>query len=198
MHSISAYRNIVEKMLHVPQTLENIITAASSLDGDPVVIGSSFQSIPGTWRWQNIGTTPKLSLQHKAFHSLVTTGQCVKWDQNVMLIIKLPPNDKWHYTGIEAINQLAEFRQKTSNNLRENVLPACVSDSNSKLASAQTKNGTQGFHKEHPNPRSKTAVEPIPKPYMVRHHKLGWQGSKRLKVPCHPFASITTPPQDSP
>ena len=36
MHSIPAYRNIVEKMLHVPQTLENIITAASSLDDDPL------------------------------------------------------------------------------------------------------------------------------------------------------------------
>ena len=46
MHSIPAYRNIVEKMLHGPQTLENIITAASSLDDDPVVIGSGLQSIP--------------------------------------------------------------------------------------------------------------------------------------------------------
>ena len=48
MYSIPAYRSIVEKMLHVPQMLENIITAASSLDDDPVVISSSFQSIPGT------------------------------------------------------------------------------------------------------------------------------------------------------
>ena len=42
MHSIPASRSIVEKMLHVPQTLENIITAASSLDDDPVAIGSNF------------------------------------------------------------------------------------------------------------------------------------------------------------
>ena len=48
MHSIPAYRSIVEKMLHVPQTLENITTAASSLDDNPVVISSSFQSMPGT------------------------------------------------------------------------------------------------------------------------------------------------------
>ena len=47
MCSIPAYRSIVEKMLHVPQTLENIITTASSLDDDPVATGSSFQSIPG-------------------------------------------------------------------------------------------------------------------------------------------------------
>ena len=50
MHSIPAYRSIVEKMLHVPQMFENIITAASSLDDDLVVIGSSFQSKPGTQR----------------------------------------------------------------------------------------------------------------------------------------------------
>ena len=90
MHSIPAYRSIVEKMLHVPQTFENIITTAPSLDNNPVSIGSSFQSMPGTWRWHNIGTAPKLSSQHKASHSLVTTGQCVKWNQNIMLIIKLP------------------------------------------------------------------------------------------------------------
>ena len=47
-HSIPAYRSIVEKMLHVPQMLENIITAASSLEDDPVAIGSSFESMPGT------------------------------------------------------------------------------------------------------------------------------------------------------
>ena len=38
MHSIQTYRNIVEKMLQNPETLENIITAASSLDDDPVAI----------------------------------------------------------------------------------------------------------------------------------------------------------------
>ena len=38
MHSIPAYRNDVEKMLQDPQTLENIITAAPSLDNDPVAI----------------------------------------------------------------------------------------------------------------------------------------------------------------
>ena len=48
MHSIPAYRNIVEKMLHVPQALENIITAASSPDDDPIAIGGCLQSIPGT------------------------------------------------------------------------------------------------------------------------------------------------------
>ena len=42
MHSIPAYRSIVEKMLHVPQTFENIITTAASLIDDPVSIGSSF------------------------------------------------------------------------------------------------------------------------------------------------------------
>ena len=67
MCSIPAYRNIVQKMFHVPQTLENIITAASSLDDDPVAIESGLQSIPGTWRWQNDGTTLKLSSQHKTF-----------------------------------------------------------------------------------------------------------------------------------
>ena len=138
MCSIPVYRSIVEKMLHVPQMLENIITAASSLSEDPVVIGSSFQSMPGTWRWQNIGTTPKLSSQHKTSHSLVTTGQCVKWNQNIMLIIKLPlPNGKWHYMGIDAINQLVDFRHNTSDNLRENVLPACVSDSHIGVAGQQ-------------------------------------------------------------
>ena len=96
MYYIPAYRSIVEKMLHVPQMLENIITAASSLDDDPVMIGSSFQAMPGTHSWQNIGTTPKLSSQHKVSHSLVTTGQCMKGNQNIMLIIKLPPNGKWH------------------------------------------------------------------------------------------------------
>ena len=48
MHSISAYWSIVEKMLHVSQTLENIITVASSQDNDPVPIGSNLQSMPGT------------------------------------------------------------------------------------------------------------------------------------------------------
>ena len=69
MHSIPVYRNIVEKKWHVPQDLENIITAASSLDDDPVAIGSGLHSIPGTWKWQNVGNTPKLSSQHKTFHS---------------------------------------------------------------------------------------------------------------------------------
>ena len=35
---IPAYRTIVEKMLQDLQTLENIITAASGLDHDPVAI----------------------------------------------------------------------------------------------------------------------------------------------------------------
>ena len=35
-------------MLYVPQMLENIITTVSSLDDDPVAIGSSFQLILGT------------------------------------------------------------------------------------------------------------------------------------------------------
>ena len=38
MHSIPTYRNIVEKMLQVPETLENIITASPSLDDDPVAM----------------------------------------------------------------------------------------------------------------------------------------------------------------
>ena len=38
MHSIPTYRNIVEKMLHNPKTLENTITVASSLHDDPVAI----------------------------------------------------------------------------------------------------------------------------------------------------------------
>ena len=42
MHSIPTYRNIVEKMLQNPETLENIITAASSLHNDPVAIGLVF------------------------------------------------------------------------------------------------------------------------------------------------------------
>ena len=44
VHSIPTYRNIVEKMLQDPQTLENIITAAASLDNDPVVIGIGVQT----------------------------------------------------------------------------------------------------------------------------------------------------------
>ena len=32
------YRNIVEKMLQDPETLENIITASSTLDNDPVAM----------------------------------------------------------------------------------------------------------------------------------------------------------------
>ena len=48
MHSIPAYRSIVEKMLQDPQMLENIITAASSLDDDPVALDRNFQLMPGT------------------------------------------------------------------------------------------------------------------------------------------------------
>ena len=48
MHSIPAYRNIVQKMLHVPQALATIITAAPNLDDDPVAIESGLHSIPGT------------------------------------------------------------------------------------------------------------------------------------------------------
>ena len=43
MHSIPTYRNIVGKMLQTPETLENIITAASGLHNDPVAIGLMFQ-----------------------------------------------------------------------------------------------------------------------------------------------------------
>ena len=39
MRSIPVYSNIVEKLLQNPLTLENTITAAPSLDNDPVVIG---------------------------------------------------------------------------------------------------------------------------------------------------------------
>ena len=39
-----------------------------------------------------------------------------------------PLNGKGHYMGIEAINQVVDFRHKTSDNLKENILPACVSD----------------------------------------------------------------------
>ena len=39
MHSIPAYRTIVEKMLQDLQALENIITAAPGLDHDPIAIG---------------------------------------------------------------------------------------------------------------------------------------------------------------
>ena len=38
MHSIQTYRNIVEKMLQNPETLENVITAAPGLHDDPVTI----------------------------------------------------------------------------------------------------------------------------------------------------------------
>ena len=38
MYSIPTYRDIVEKMLQDPKALENIITAASGLDDDPVAI----------------------------------------------------------------------------------------------------------------------------------------------------------------
>ena len=38
MHSIPTCRNIVEKMLQNPETLENIITAAFGLHDDPVAI----------------------------------------------------------------------------------------------------------------------------------------------------------------
>ena len=43
MHSVPAYRTTVEKMLQDLQALENIITAASSLDHDPVAIGIGVQ-----------------------------------------------------------------------------------------------------------------------------------------------------------
>ena len=46
MHSVLTYRNIVGKMVQNPETLENIITAASGLHNDPVAIGLVFQ--PGT------------------------------------------------------------------------------------------------------------------------------------------------------
>ena len=55
--------------------------------------------------------------------------------------------------GIEAITQLADFRHKISENLKENVLSTCVSDSHIGVVGQQ----------------------------------------ERLKVPYHPFASITTP-----
>ena len=42
MHSVPTYRNIVDKMLQNPETLENIITAASGLHDDPVAIGLVF------------------------------------------------------------------------------------------------------------------------------------------------------------
>ena len=120
--------------------LDNIITTASSLDDNPVALDSNLQPMPGTWRWQNAGNTPKLSSQHKASHSSVTTGQCVKWNQKVTLIIKVPPlNDKWHYTKIEAIIQLADFRHETSGNLKENILPACVSNSHIGMVGQQEK-----------------------------------------------------------
>ena len=38
MHSVPTYRNVVEKMLQNPETLESNITAASSLHNDPVAI----------------------------------------------------------------------------------------------------------------------------------------------------------------
>ena len=38
MHSIPTYRNVVEKMLQDPEALENIITASSALDDDPVAM----------------------------------------------------------------------------------------------------------------------------------------------------------------
>ena len=42
MHSIPTYRNIVEKMLQDPETLENTITASSGLDNDPVATELAF------------------------------------------------------------------------------------------------------------------------------------------------------------
>ena len=42
MHSIPTYRNIVEKILQILDTLENIIPAASGLHNDPVDIGLVF------------------------------------------------------------------------------------------------------------------------------------------------------------
>ena len=58
---------------------------------------------------------------------------------------------------IEAIIQLVDFRHETSGNLKENMLPACVTNSHIGVVEQQEK----------------------------------------LNVPCNPFASITTPPQDS-
>ena len=43
MHSIPTYRNIVEKMLQNPETIENFITVASGLHNDPVAIGLVFK-----------------------------------------------------------------------------------------------------------------------------------------------------------
>ena len=43
MNSVPTYRNIVGKMLQNPETVENIITAASDLHNDPVAVGLMFK-----------------------------------------------------------------------------------------------------------------------------------------------------------
>ena len=43
MNLAPTYRNIVGKMLWNPETLENIIPAASRIHNDPVAIGLVFQ-----------------------------------------------------------------------------------------------------------------------------------------------------------
>ena len=39
--------------------------------------------------------------------------------------------------GIDTINHLVDFRHNTSENLKENVLPACVSDSHIEVVGQQ-------------------------------------------------------------
>ena len=78
MDSIPTYRNIVGKMLQNPETLKNIITAASRLHNDPVAMGLVFQ--PGTSRCQHT-FTPNLSSQHKNSLTYVTSCPVCEMEQ---------------------------------------------------------------------------------------------------------------------
>ena len=65
-------------MLQNPETLENIITAASGLLNDPVAIELVFQL--ETSRWQH-AFTPKLSSKHKTSLSYVTNRPVCEMEQ---------------------------------------------------------------------------------------------------------------------
>ena len=71
-----AYRNIVEKILQDPEPLENIITALSSLNGDPVAMELVFWA--RNFKMTKFTDISKLSSQYKTSLAMQPTGQCEK------------------------------------------------------------------------------------------------------------------------
>ena len=66
------YRNIVKKMLQDPETLENIITASSGLENDPVAMELKLVFWVRDLKMTKLGDIPKLSSQHKTPHAYMT------------------------------------------------------------------------------------------------------------------------------